>query len=225
MNQNKQKIIELFYANVKGNKSDTSSSHQKHDGKDGHWLETHMNIKHNGDNKPDLFGYEMKNQTSSGKITFGDWQANEYIFIHGRGKNPPRNDTNEKYNLTRNNFFEIFGKANEKKKGRLSWSGTPCPTYYNQISEYGQLLTIDKDENIVIVYNYSEDKRINKDKIIPKDLKEDNIVIAKWHKESLKLKLERKFNQEGWFTCTKDKNHEYEAIHFGSPINYESWIN
>ncbi len=224
MNQDKQKIIKLFHANVKGKKSDTSSNNQKHDGKDGHWLETQMNIKHNGDNEPDLFGYEMKNQTTSGKITFGDWQADEYIFIHGRGKNPPRNDTNKNYNLTRDNFFEIFGKANEKKDGRLSWSGIPCPTYYNQTSEYGQLLTIDKDENIVIIYNYSKDTRINKNEIIPMNLKKDNIIIAKWYKDSLKLKVERKFNQQGWFTCTKNKNQEYDGIHFGSPMNYDSWI-
>ena len=224
MNQNKQKIINLFYTNVKGGKSDTSNSNQKHDGKDGHWLETQMNIKHNGDNEPDLLGYEMKNQTTSGKITFGDWQADEYIFIHGRGKHPKRNDTNKNFNLTRDNFFEIFGKSNEKKDGRLSWSGIPCPTYYNQTSQYGQLLTMDKDENIIIIYNYSEDKRSNKNEIIPQNLRAENIIIAKWYKDSLQLKLERKFNQEGWFTCTKNNANEYDTIHFGKPMNYESWI-
>ena len=224
MNQDKQKIIELFYTNVKDKKPDTSSSNQRHDGKDGHWLETQMNIQHNGDNEPDLFGYEMKNQTTSGKITFGDWSADEYIFIHGRSKNPPRNETNRDYNLTRDNFFEIFGKPNEKKGGRLSWSGTPCPTYYNQISEYGQLLTIDEEENIVITYSYSKDKRANKSKIVPNELKKENVVIAKWYKDSLKSKLERKFNQQGWFTCTKNQKGEYEAIHFGLPMNYDSWI-
>ncbi|CAA6803379.1 MAG: Unknown protein [uncultured Sulfurovum sp.] len=224
MPQDKEKIIKLFYDNVKGRRSDTTSSNQKHDGKDGHWLETQMNIKHNGDNEPDLFGYEMKNQTSSGKITFGDWQANEYIFIHGRGKTPVRNNTNIDYDLTRDDFFEIFGKPNELKDGRLSWSGIPCPTYYNQTSKYGQLLTMDNDENIVIIYSFLEDKRINKDEIIPEYLKKENIILAKWYKDSLKLKLERKFNQKGWFTCLKNANDEYETIHFGNPMNYESWI-
>jgi len=225
MNQDKQKIINLFYKNVKGKKSDTSKSNQKHDGKDGHWLETQMSIKHNGDNEPDLLGYEMKNHTTSGKITFGDWQADEYIFIHGRGKNPKRNPTNENYDLTRDNFFEIFGKPNEKKNNRLSWSGIPCPSYYNQMSPYGQLLTMDEDENIIITYNYSQDTRENKEKIIPPNLREEHLVIAKWYKESLKLKLERKFNQKGWFTCTKNSNGEYDTIHFGNPMNYDSWIN
>ena len=222
--KDKEKIIALFNKNVKGKKSDTSTNNQRHDGKDGHWLETQMGIIHNGYNEPDLFGYEMKNQTTSGKITFGDWQPDEYIYIHGRGKNPKRNDTNKNFELTRDNFLEFFGKPNEKKSGRLSWSGIPCPTYFNQMSEYGQLLTIDEDENIIITYNYSKDKRDNKNDILPLNLKMDNIVIAKWYKKKLKLKLERKFNQKGWFTCKKDTNGVYQSIHFGNPINYDSWI-
>jgi len=71
MNHEKQKIIELFYANVKGKKSNTSKSNQRHDGKKGHWLEQQMGIVANANNSPDIYGYEMKNQTSSGKITFG----------------------------------------------------------------------------------------------------------------------------------------------------------
>ncbi len=222
--RDKKQIINLFNKNVKGKKSDTTTSNQRHDGKDGHWLETQMNITHNGDNEPDLLGYEMKNQTTSGKITFGDWQADEYIYIHGRGKNPKRHDTNRDFEITRDDFFEIFGKPNEKKNGRLSWSGIPCPTYYNQMSEYGQLLIMDEDENITITYNYSKDTRPNKNDLVPENLKKENITIAKWYKDSLKLKLERKFNQKGWFTCTKNKDGEYETIHFGNPMNYDSWI-
>ena len=85
--ENREKIVKLFIDNVKGNIADTSSSNQNHDGKSGHWLEKKMGITHNADNKPDLFGYEMKNETTSGKISFGDWSADEYIFLHGRGKN------------------------------------------------------------------------------------------------------------------------------------------
>lgn len=220
----KEKIIDLFRKNVKGRKSDTTSNNQHHDGKDGHWLETQMNIKHNGENEPDLLGYEMKNQTSSGKITFGDWQADEYIYIHGRGKHPKRNSINRNFEITRDDFFTIFGKANEKKNGRLSWSGIPCPTYYNQMSQYGQYLTMDSNENIIITYNYSSDTRVDKDNKVPSNLRRDNIIIAKWYKNSLKLKLERKFNQKGWFTCTKNSSNEYEYIHFGCPMNYDSWI-
>ena len=66
--------------NVYGKRPDVSSATASHDGKYGHWLETQMGIIHNGDNAPDLLGYEMKNDTSSGKTTFGDWSPNEKIF-------------------------------------------------------------------------------------------------------------------------------------------------
>jgi hypothetical protein len=165
MNQDKQNIIELFYASVKGKKADISKSNQRHDGKKGHWLEQQMGIKANASNSPDIFGYEMKNQTSSGKITFGDWSADEYIFQHGRPKKI--HETNQNYNISKNRFLEIFGKPNEKKNNRLSWSGTPCPTYLNRYSAYGQLLKIDTNSNIIIVYSYSKDSRTNKEKIVP----------------------------------------------------------
>ena len=53
----------------------------------------------------------------------------------------------------------------------------------------------------------------------------DNLVLAKWYIESLKNKLEKKFNQNGWFTCLKNKSGEYEKISFGSPMNFDSWLN
>lgn len=40
---NKQKIIDLFYLNVKGVEIDLSNINNKHCGKEGHWLETKMN--------------------------------------------------------------------------------------------------------------------------------------------------------------------------------------
>ena len=122
--EDKEKIVKLFIDNVKGNIADTSSSNQNHDGKTGHWLEKKMGITHNADNKPDLFGYEMKNETTSGKISFGDWSADEYIFLHGRGKNKI-NSINEKYQLTRKQFFEIFGKPNIEKDNNVAIGTLP----------------------------------------------------------------------------------------------------
>lgn len=219
----KQRIIELFENNVKDKFPDTSKSNQRHDGKKGHWLETQIGIKHNGDNKPDLLGYEMKNETTSGKISFGDWSADEYIFLHGRGKNK-KNSINKDYQLTRKQFLEIFGKPNAKKRNRLSWSGTPCPTYYGDVTTFGQELKIDINENIMILYHYSKDTRVNKNLIVPKELQHDNIIIALWKKATLKRKLEDKFNQKGWFTVSTDENGFYKKIHFGDPMNYDSWI-
>lgn len=219
----KEKIIKQFRDNVKGKTPDTNSSNQRHDGRNGHWLETQMGIAHNGDNEPDLLGYEMKNKTTSGKITFGDWSADEYIFLHGRGKNKI-NTVNENYQITRKQFLEIFGKPNIKKDNRLSWSGEPCPTYYSDITAFGQELKIDNNENIVILYHFSKDTRSNKNSIVPSKLHNDDIVIAKWNKDTIKRKLEDKFNQNGWFIVSTDSNGQYENIHFGEPMNYDSWI-
>lgn len=220
MCENKKKIIELFKQNVKGKIPDTSTANKKHSGKEGHWLETSMGIQHNGDNLPDLLGYEMKNQTTSGKISFGDWTADEYIFISDKQVN----SINKQFQFSRKDFLSQFGKANKDKKNRLSWSGTPCPTYYGDKTSFGQHLTMDNQGNIIIEYNFSEDQRIDKSNIISKNMQIDGLVLLKWDKESLKKKVEKKFNQNGWFTCLKDKDGKYEKICFGAPMSYDSWI-
>ena len=101
MDKDKQKIIDLFNKNVRGKKPNTDSANQNHDGKGGHWLETQMGIKHNGDNAPDLFGFEMKNNTTS-KTTFGDWSPSRNLRIFRRGN---------EYNLSRSDFLLAIYKA------------------------------------------------------------------------------------------------------------------
>ena len=223
MDENKRLIIVRFNQNVKGRIPDTTTNNQRHDGREGHWLETQMEITHNANNEPDLLGYEMKNQTTSGKITFGDWSADEYIFLHGRGLDKT-NSVNMQYQISKSDFFRIFGKPNPLKGNRLSWSGTPCPTYFGDTTTFGQHLTMDNDHNIIIIYSFSLDQRADKANIVPQNMQIDNLIIARWKHQTLKTKLERKFNQSGWFTCTKNSNGEYEQISFGSPMNYESWI-
>lgn len=219
----KQKIIQLFIEKVKGQIPNIDASNKRHDGKKGHWLETQMGIQHNGSNTPDIFGYEMKNETTSGKITFGDWSADEYIFLHGRGKNKT-NSINKNYSITRSKFLTIFGKPNPEKSNRHSWSGIPCPTYYGDITTFGQELKLDEDENIVILYHFSKDKRENKSSIVPEIMQCENLILARWNKSTLRKKLETKFNQKGWFTVSTDDTGKYNKIHFGEPMNYESWI-
>ena len=79
----KEKLIEIFKSTVKGHKPDLGGMNERHDGKKGHWLESQFNIHHNASNSADIFGYELKNETTS-KTTFGDWSANEYIFNDSR---------------------------------------------------------------------------------------------------------------------------------------------
>mgnify|MGYP006124768743 CR=1 FL=1 len=64
------KILTLFRENVKGRNLSAMGAATKHDGAAGHRLETLFGIKHNGDNAPDLLGYELKSDTKS-KTTFG----------------------------------------------------------------------------------------------------------------------------------------------------------
>ena len=206
----KKSIIGLFKKNVKGKKSNTSTSNKKHAGKEGHWLETQMGIHHNASNMPDLHGFEMKNDTSS-KTTFGDWSANYYIF------------KDKKYNIKRPAFMEIFGSPNAEKNGRCSWSGKPCPKI-GSYNSFGQTMIVDKENNILALYNFSKDQRKNKGKLISKAMQKNKLVLAKWDANSMKSKVEKKFNHRGWFKCLKNDKGVYFKIVFGEPITFENWI-
>lgn len=210
--QIKQRIVKLFMKNVKGRVSDTSGSNAGHDGKDGHWLEKQMGVKHNGNNAPDIDGFEMKNNTTS-KTTFGDWSP-KHFRIYAKGNT---------YDLNRNKFIEIFGAPNVQKENRYSWSGKPVPKIggYNS---FGQKLEVDALNNIRAIYSYSKDQRKDKESIVPKVLQQDRLVLVVWDAESMKKRVENKFNKLGWFKCEKDKNGVYTRIVFGAPINFETWI-
>lgn len=40
----------------------------------------------------------------------------------------------------------------------------------------------------------------------------------------MKTKVERKFNNKGWFKCYKDRAGLFTHIGFGNPINYSDWV-
>jgi len=206
----KVEIIRRFDENVRGKRADSSMANSRHDGKDGHWLERQMGISANRDNNPDLFSYEMKNQTTS-KTSFGDWSANYYIY------------KDKSTGINRNDFLTIFGKPNMDKGGRYSWSGEPCPKI-NRVNRFGQTLVVDNKSNIIVLYYFSKDARVNKEDIVPLRFQLEDLILAQWNENSIRQKLERKFNQKGWFKCLKDHNGVYLSIIFGNPINYENWI-
>lgn len=209
--ENKQKIIALFLANVKGKKPDVTQLTEGHDGKYGHWLETQMGVAHNGDNAPDLLGFEMKNTTLS-KTTFGDWSADYRIFSGRSGGS-----------MTQDEFLRAFGQPNADKNGRMAWSGRIVPVIggYNY---GGQKLVVDSDCNILAIYSYSRDTRPNKDDIVPEVYRIENLTLAKWSADYMKSRVEDKFNQNGWFKCLKDANGVYSEIVFGEPISFDNWI-
>jgi len=226
---NMERIIDLFRINVKGKLPDVSSSNARHDGREGHWLERQFGISANGNNEADLLGYELKNETTS-KTTFGDWSANKYIFKSGpyvhcfAGVNA---------RAKQDSFCVIFGKPNAKKRNRYSWSGSPCPTIH-KFNGFGQKLIIEKNKDIIAIYSYSRDERNDKNEIIPLELQQENLEIARWYGQEsptlakrdkcLKAKLECKFNNLGWFTCKKGIDGTYQKICFGNPMSYDNWI-
>lgn len=225
----KQDIIELFRKNVKGKMPNVEGTNERHDGRKGQWLEHQFGLASNANNEADLWGYELKNQTTS-KTTFGDWSANVYVFTDPTYSSFFGGKT--KYEK-QNSFVKIFGKPNEEKGGRCSWSGTPVPKI-DVYNSFGQIMKIDENKDIVALYYYSHDTRPNKAEIVPHGLQIEGLVIARWYgltspttkrtDKCLKAKLEDKFNDKGWFTCKMDENGRYYKICFGLPMNYDSWL-
>lgn len=157
----------------------------------------------------------------------------QYIYIFTSSKYSSLFEGDKKYEK-QNSFVKIFGKPNEEKGGRYSWSGTPCPKI-NSYNDFGQILLIEPNKDIVAFYSYSQDKREDKEDIVPKELQIENLEIARWYgkhsptskrgDKCLKAKLEDKFNDNGWFTCKTDESGEYDRICFGEPVNFDDWLN
>lgn len=216
MQQNKElQIVQLFLAKVYQKKPNIIQANRKHHGAVGHWLETAMGITHNRNNIPDLLGYEMKTDTTSGKTTFGDWSADFYLF---------KSSQNPSSTLLRDQFIEIFGKPNPLKNNRYSWSGSPIPTIHHPSSWNGSRMVVDKNDMIKIIYDYSKDPRKNKSKIIPSEFKKNSLILASWSRAHLEQKVNSKFSQNGWFKCYRNSGGVYDRIGFGEPMNFDSWI-
>lgn len=216
IHESEREIVRMFQVNVYGKSPDIRQANQRHDGAVGHWLETQMGISHNANNGADLLGYEMKNDTSSGKTTFGDWSADYYLFKCRK---------NRTSTLSRTQFIEIFGKPNPEKDNRFSWSGSPIPTIHRPSPWNGSRMVIDENDKISIVYNYSNDPRANKAEIIPAEFQIDHLILASWSRNWLEPKLTAKFSQNGWFKCYRNSNGVYNRIAFGEPMNFDNWLN
>ncbi len=215
-NNEKQQIIDLFMNNVKNKTINLPSS--KHCGKEGHWLEKQMGIKHNCRKEPDINGYEMKKYSK--KITFGDISATEYIYSNNKPFiNNYNKWINNTVNMSRTEFICYFGTF-KKEKNRYSWSGK-CVPVYDKWNECGQILTISSTNDICIYYSYSKDTREVKSSF-PEYLKEDNILIVIW-KDKIRQHINKKFNNNGFFLCKKNKD-TYSKICFGKPFNFDYFI-
>lgn len=204
--QAKIEIIKRFKSKVQGKKVDLASFNSSHDGKEGHWLETRMEIKINNLASSDIYGFEMKK--NSNKITFGDWSADFYLF------------KNSKF-FTRADFIKTFGTY-KKEKNRWSWSGKVFPKI-NVINDFGQTLKVNNEKGIDIIYLYDFDKRNEKETLIPLEYRLET-RLAYWKHETLKKRVNKKFGDNGWFICTKDENGIYQDIRFGEPFDFDFWI-
>ena len=77
-------------------------------------------MKANSENKPDILGFEVKKEAKS-KITFGDWSPSIALWKNNKPyENIKKLDRDDE-------FLVYFGKPNDSKNGRFSWSGEPIP--------------------------------------------------------------------------------------------------
>ncbi len=218
---NKKRILTHFFDNVKDVNVCLDDYNKRHCGKEGHWLENRMGIKHNSNNQPDINGYEMK--VFGTKTTLGDFSASEYIFS---GKNRRThinmlNNWSDDIIMNRQTFIKTFGTPNPNKNNRYSWSGSCVPTF-GTWNHCGQTLTVSDNNDIVLYYSYSKDTRTNKHEF-DDFMKHDNIVYAIWLSNKLKNNIENKFNSKGFFVCKKQEN-KYSKICFGKAFNFDYFI-
>jgi len=160
IDKDKQKIIDLFLKNIKG--IDIILESNNHCGKEGYWLETKMGVKHNDKNNPDLYGYEMKKNSS--KISFGDFSASEYLFSSKKSYIKEYNKWIDDIKITKNDYIKYFGTKNEKKNNRYSWSGSCVPTY-NNWNHRGQNMIFNENNDLCIYYLFDKDQKTTKNEL------------------------------------------------------------
>ncbi len=205
LDADKNTIISLFEKNVKGQDICLDGSNKKHCGKEGHWLETKMGLKHNAKNEPDIYGYEMK--TGEKVTTFMD-KAPDIKYLNG-AELPKRNK------ILKMEYWKKYASPKETDKPTIGgWS-------IDKFNKIGQKLIVDEHNNVVVLYDYKEDTRENKEKL---GLNGEPHIILQWNCESLSNAINNKFNKKGFFKCTKENN-TFTKICFGQRITFEVWIN
>jgi len=213
----RSEIVDRFNLFVRGQAPDLRGFNFEHDGAEGDWLTKRMGLTVNGHNEPDFLGYEMKKD--SAKTTFGDWSPDGAVYLSPSKGEPP--------DLQRDEFLRIFGTAknnsDRRKNGRYSWSGNVFPTV-KAVNQFGQIMKVEDSGDIRILYDFSADQRSDKASIIPIRHQQSEVELARWIAGSLQGKLERKFNQLGWFRCIKNPQGVYTDIQFGAPVNYATFL-
>jgi hypothetical protein len=204
-----QEIEEIFRKKLQG-KAEPKNHITKHAGAGGHWLERQFGIKPNKATQPDFKGYELKKETR-GKTTFGDWSADKYLFSKSVSS------------CTRDEFIRIFGSPNPKKKNRYSWSGS-CVPKVSKWNDFGQILYVGTNDDVYAIYNFKNDKRTDKSSIVPIKYQSGDVLLAIWKADSLRMAVEDKFDNLGWFSIKKDGSGRYNELVFGQKLSFPRWI-
>jgi hypothetical protein len=200
----KQQIITIFNNNVKGREMCLEGQNINHCGKEGHWIETQMGIKHNAKNEPDINGYEMK--TGKKITTFVD-KAPDNMFLDG-------NIMSKRNRISKTEFWDKYGSAKESDEKTIGgWK-------FDRYNKCGQKIGVDEDNNIYVLYDYEQDMRENKESL---QLNKTPHIIMQWNANTIKNTIENKFNKNGFFKCKKIGN-KYEKICFGNKITFDEWM-
>jgi DNA-cytosine methyltransferase len=210
MEDAKLQIINIFKLNVLGKIYNKNNDKKNHNGSEGHWLETQMNITHNGKNAPDIFGYEMKCKTQS-YISFGDWCPDIDEYGNLLKIKWWHNDQSKLQ------FMKKYGNINDDKN-RWSWA---VKVKYKEYNKRGQKFIID-DCGIFVIYNNKYDDYYDKRDIFI-DTKGKDIKVIGWSHNMMKNRVNNKFGINGYFRPIKNKN-VYIGLQFGEPIYYEEFL-
>ena len=200
-------LISIFHERIKGR----TLPPLEHDGSIGHWIENQFGVSANADDSADWFGYELKSGKT--KTTFGDWSADYYIW-----KDPDSGIH------SRDDFLIMFGtQSREDRPGRYSWSGRVFPTVHGY-NEYGQIMEVDFNDDIVINYDFSMDDRVDKYSIIPLHLQSGIVELARWDSYTMEARVSKKFGQREWAKF-EISGGVVDSMLIGPPMTFAQWIN
>jgi len=202
----------VFRTKVKGHSFSIGASH---DGSLGHWLERQCGVKANSIAGADLDGFEIKSGGQKG--SFGDWMAGWYIWYDGDVV------------ASKEMFLRIFGsKKRPDRPGRFSWTGSNYGSRVSKyFSEFGQRMSVNSNDDIVIEYSYESDKRPDKAVIVPTELQQGTHVIAGWDRARVNEFVQNKFGQRGWVLFSVRTNQGVKSVDsllLGMPFSFSFWI-
>lgn len=213
----RKEILRMFRDRICGKKKPTDLSHM---GSEGHWLERQFGIRANSYVDADYRGFELK--SDSRMVTLGDWSADEYIYSRVAPLLMEANGARHLY-MEKNEFIRTFGIPNNKYGGRFGWAGHATPRY-NEWNRCGQVLIVcPQSGNVYAVYSHKKDQRVTAP-TVPDVFKMGYVCIAVWYADSLRNRVDRKWNKCGFFQVRKNTRGEYASVTFGKPFSLEYFL-